>query len=55
MQQLKSTAYPAVLSDASHIFFIICTYFLSRYLTAVLIRTLLEVTPVINSIAFNSK
>jgi len=44
-----------LLSDAIHVFFIICTYFLSRYLTAVTISTLLEVTSVMNSISVNFK
>jgi len=41
-----------LLSDGSHILFITCTYFLSRYLTAVTIRTLLEVTAMIKSVSF---
>jgi hypothetical protein len=44
-----------LLSDANHIVFIICTYFLSRYVTAVIKRTLLQVTSVINSISLNFK
>ena len=44
-----------LLSGVSHIFFVICTYFLSRYPTAVIIRTLSEVTSVTNRISFNFK